>query len=869
MKIRTVTLNNVRRFTDPTRVDRIADGLNVLCEPNEEGKSTLFDAIQALFFKPHGSRDKDVSSLRPHAGGAPEVSVEVETGDGRFALAKRWFQKPFATVHRDRALVAQSDEAEAWIRTLLGGDAGGPSGLIWVRQGMTDLTAGSKKEQDAALEARRDLMTSVGAEVEAMTGGRRMDAALARCREELANYATATGRPRANGPWKEAQERVEELALRRDTLAATAQDLHDALAERKRARRDLRELEAPEAAEERRARLDAARAAHAAAERHADELDAEARKVEMARLTMDAARTRLDALRAAMTEKTEAARLVAEADAKTQQDLLEQQRAARDEADLAFRSAETALKEAERRNAHALRARAALDGADRRKELSERIAQAEKTRSTMEAAAAARTGPDAETLRRIEALAAAHATALAARNASATQVVARYAEGREGAIRDGDVPLPAGQPVPLARITRLMIESVGELEVRPGEAGDDHSVEAAAEKLRKALGEVGADDLDAARAAADARAKAERRHDEATAVLASLAPDGIDTLREALARIPELEEDSDAPDPGEAEAALDKAREAHEAARLARETAMERFSDQRNAASSAEATLASLRDRLARAERALAKAGDVSEDDLAAEARRVADVHEAAKAAHDERARNAPDLAETQATLQRAESVEQQARDEITHLKPLLARLDERIGRSSGDAVEERLAETEQELEATEATLARIEHEVAVLTRLEKALEAARNEARERYFEPIAKELKPLLHLLWPDAELTWGEESLLPDKLVRNGQPEPIDILSGGTQEQIALLVRLAFARMLATSGRMAPVILDDALVFTDDDRIERMFDALHRQAGDLQIIVLTCRQRAFRELGGKALRLEPVSAGNEAEAC
>ncbi|WP_101068023.1 AAA family ATPase [Roseovarius salinarum] len=871
MKIRAVTLNNVRRFTDPARVNRIADGLNVLCEPNEEGKSTLFDAIQALFFKPHGSRDKEVSSLRPHVGGAPEVSVEVETGDGLFILAKRWFQKPFATVHRDGELVAQSDEAEAWIGTLLGGDAGGPSGLIWVRQGMTDLTAGSKKEQDAALEARRDLMTSVGAEVEAMTGGRRMDAALARCREELANYATATGRPRANGPWKEAQERVEELALHRDSLATTAQDLHDALAERKRARRDLRELEAPEAAEERRARLDAARAAHAAAERHAEELDAEARKVEMARLTADAARTRLETFRATITEQVEATRLVAEAEAhaKEHQELLEEQRASRDEMDRAFRVAEAALKEAERGNALALRARAARDGADRRKELSERIAQAEKARSSMESAAAARTGPDAETLRRIEALAAAHATAVAARNASATQVVARYAEGREGAIRDGKAPLPTGQPVPLARVTRLMIEGVGELEVRPGEAGDDHSVEAAAEKLRKVLGEVGADDLDAARAAADARAKAERRHDEAAAVLGSLAPDGIDTLREALARIPELEEDSDAPDPEEAEAALDKAREAHEAARLARETAMERFSDLRNAASSAEATLASLRDRLARAERALAKAGEVSEDDLATEARKATDVHEAAKAAHEEKASNAPDLAGTRAALNRAESVEQQARDEITRLKPVLARLDERIGRSSGDAVEERLAETEQELEAAEATLARIEHEVAVLTRLENALEAARNEARERYFEPIAKELKPLLHLLWPDAELTWGEESLLPDKLVRNGQPEPIDILSGGTQEQIALLVRLAFARMLATSGRMAPVILDDALVFTDDDRIERMFDALHRQAGDLQIIVLTCRQRAFRELGGKALRLEPVSAGNEAEAC
>ena len=80
--------------------------------------------------------------------------------------------------------------------------------------------------------------------------------------------------------------------------------------------------------------------------------------------------------------------------------------------------------------------------------------------------------------------------------------------------------------------------------------------------------------------------------------------------------------------------------------------------------------------------------------------------------------------------------------------------------------------------------------------------------------------------------------------------------------QEQVALLVRLAFARMLARAGRIAPVILDDALVFTDDDRIERMFDALHRQAGDMQIIVLTCRQRAFRALGGQALRLQAVEA-------
>ena len=45
------------------------------------------------------------------------------------------------------------------------------------------------------------------------------------------------------------------------------------------------------------------------------------------------------------------------------------------------------------------------------------------------------------------------------------------------------------------------------------------------------------------------------------------------------------------------------------------------------------------------------------------------------------------------------------------------------------------------------------------------------------------------------------------------------------------------------AKDGQPAPVILDDALVYSDDDRIERMFDALHRQASGQQIIVFSCR--------------------------
>jgi hypothetical protein len=61
---------------------------------------------------------------------------------------------------------------------------------------------------------------------------------------------------------------------------------------------------------------------------------------------------------------------------------------------------------------------------------------------------------------------------------------------------------------------------------------------------------------------------------------------------------------------------------------------------------------------------------------------------------------------------------------------------------------------------------------------------------------------------------------------------------------------IRHQFA--FASAGCAVPVILDDALVHSDNDRIEAMFDALHLTAREQQILVLTCRQRAFAALGG-----------------
>ena len=111
--------------------------------------------------------------------------------------------------------------------------------------------------------------------------------------------------------------------------------------------------------------------------------------------------------------------------------------------------------------------------------------------------------------------------------------------------------------------------------------------------------------------------------------------------------------------------------------------------------------------------------------------------------------------------------------------------------------------------------------------------------------------------MIHPGATLEIDDQTLLPAALTRDGQAETLHILSGGTREQVAILTRLAFARLFARTGTQVPVILDDALVHSDDDRIEAMFTALHRVARDQQILVLTCRQRAFAALGGERARV------------
>ena len=72
-----------------------------------------------------------------------------------------------------------------------------------------------------------------------------------------------------------------------------------------------------------------------------------------------------------------------------------------------------------------------------------------------------------------------------------------------------------------------------------------------------------------------------------------------------------------------------------------------------------------------------------------------------------------------------------------------------------------------------------------------------------------------------------------------------------------MALLTRIAFADMLQEQGKPVSLILDDPLVYSDDTRLDLMTDIITEAATRMQVILLTCRDRAFRHVAGNRIIL------------
>ncbi|MDQ7774953.1 MAG: chromosome segregation protein SMC [Paracoccus aminovorans] len=878
MKIRAIELTNLRRFAGlRARIEGIGDGISVLSQPNEFGKSTFFDGLHALFFQPHRSARGGVKALQPHAGGAPEAAVEIELPEGRFRVEKRWLSRATARVlDAGGRLIAQEDEAEAWIDRLVGQGLAGPSGLLWVRQGVLGMEpegagAAEKSERDRGLAARRDLLSSVAGEIEMMTGGRRMDQVLARVGEALARLATATLRPKAGGEWARAVEEAAALAEARAGLEPKAARLGEALQQRARLLRELAQLSDPEAGAREAEALAAAEQALKAAESHAERSRKAEADLRLARLSAAQGAAEIDRLQRlqARLEGAEAGRDAARG-ALAVAEALADAAAGHEAAAVSGHEAALAVAQAlAARLEQAQRARLALAARDRSESLAAEYERAERQRAALEAARAARallkiTRPLLEQAEKAQA-----ARDRLALQDEARRVSVRLSYAGEARVLLEGVALPP-EGIRLRGVTGLELPGIGRMTIDPGTAGaGDPAAELgrAEAALDKALSACAAPDLGAARAALAEAERLDGSIRQAEALLAELAPEGIAALQARLAQARAAAQEAGteaAENPDRLQDDLRAARAAEAAALVQRREAEARHAGLREARAGQQAAVQAAGQAL---EAVRAEAGDpvalaARLMALVAAQPALAQAEAVAAATLEQLAAAAPDLATAQAAAARLRSVVEARRRDLAQRQSDLAGVNGSIGALADEGIEEALDELRGREATATARAARYEREVRSLARLRAALEAARGAARDAYFGPVLREIEPLLSILHPGATLRLDDASLLPVALTRDGQDETLDILSGGTREQLAVLTRLAFARLFARSGQGVPVILDDALVHSDDDRIEAMFTALHRVAQDQQIIVLTCRQRAFAPLGGARLqaRIAPV---------
>jgi uncharacterized protein YhaN len=125
-----------------------------------------------------------------------------------------------------------------------------------------------------------------------------------------------------------------------------------------------------------------------------------------------------------------------------------------------------------------------------------------------------------------------------------------------------------------------------------------------------------------------------------------------------------------------------------------------------------------------------------------------------------------------------------------------------------------------------------------------------RDKARRAYVAPLKERIEHLGRLVFDDSfQVDISDELQIASRTVK-GVTVPFDSLSGGTKEQLSLIFRLACSMIVAKDGG-TPLILDDALGYTDPDRLRLMGAVLARAAKECQIVIFTCVPDRYRNVG------------------
>ena len=898
MKLRSLAVNQFKKFTTPIRLEGIEDGLNVVVGPNEMGKSTLLDALRAVLFEKYSSRAQPIMALQNDRNqAAPVVELVFELDDGPYRITKRFIKRPYARLSCPDGRSLEGDAAEDTLRSLLDFDEPSKTGakpeslgmwnVLWVQQGR------SFGALDLPESARSSLHSALESEVGTVLGGRRGRALPQSIEKQLSELITGrTNQPR--GAYKEVLDRVETVSQEIDDLRSRRGDLTQTLNELEEAQETLERLSTGNRDQADQNELDEARQRY----RWLAELEA---RIEAASTELKLRKRTLDqAEQAAVERKQLKDDINAEETAleEARQRLVgvrKQEKQVRSRVDAlraVVRQSETAVTQADEAVSRCRRVLGTVERQARLRDLEGRCKKAQaadKRRREAQQAAAAILVTD-------QAIMAIHKAAKGLQavqgrlNAAATLISFDMTyDGLSGIKVNGDPVTDDRLSVQAVEPVTITVPDRGRITVAPAIAGREELLRRqrnAKTSLKEALAVASVKSVADADDQYAKRQKLLRDGDLASQEAELYAPatddyeagaqalaDYIEGLRQVLRREMNELDLQDLPVRQEAETTCRAAQGQAVEARNALNTARAALSGPEDTLSTLQREIGPLqgrydesKDRLEKLQNRVAQEEEALSDNQlqsAIKAARAARSEQETAIASLEAQRTDETLPQLTARIERLERALEERRKKSTKLKVRIAGLKSSVEAAEGAGLDEAIAQKARDLEIMEEAKGRQDREVRVLGLLLSTLRVAEQAAKEQYLSPVLSRVRPYLQVLFPGADIHLDENLHITGMVREAGYEEAFSRLSMGTQEQIAVLVRLAFAEMLVEQGRPATVVLDDALVFSDDRRMGRIFDILNMAARNVQVVVFTCREQLFESLGARQLLLEP--AGSE----
>ena len=857
MKLHRMVLRNYRGIAR-REIEFPDHGVVVVCGANEIGKSSMIEALDLLLESRDRSTKKEVKQVKPtNSDVGSEVTAEISCGTYRFIYRKRFHKKceTELTVLEPRREQLTGDEAHERVRAML---AETVDNDLWHAQRVLQVASTAAVDLSGcdALSRALDVAAAQSDSDAALSGNEPL--LIERIDAEYARYFTPTGRP--TGEWAGAISRLADAETAVVECAAAVAEVDD------RVRRHAVFTE--EVAELSQLRL-AARPRLAVAQVAADKTAELTRQAREAKLVAQAAAATSAAASAAhsgrlrlLTEIQTRTATVAAAEAEAQEavDAQSTARADTEASAAAVDEATQALAALQRRvesARHTLDQSADREEADR---LSARLArinaiQRDRDQVCEELSAVVVTE---ELLHRIESAAAAVDRTCDQLALISAAVEFTAAADIELAVGDQQVTLSAGQTWSTTATGPTEVEVPGVLTARitPGATALDVQAKhaAAQQELMAALAAADVADLNAARCADQRRRELLNSRDQLSATLSGLCGDeDIDQLRSRLAQL-------HAGQPAEPDLMTDIAAarselDATEAARVAADTECETrgrvaaAATSRLVETSTRATVlldqvATQRAELERATNQLAQErASVSDEDLSASAdssqRAATAAQQRASELAEELAAAAPGAvaAELADATRAAESLRDRYEDAAHTLREISIELS--VFGSEGRQGKLDAAETEHEHATSEHT--RVGQRARAAELLRSVMARHRDTTRLRYVEPYRTELQRLGRPVFGPTFEVDVDSGLCIRSRTLAGVTVPYESLSGGAKEQLGILARLAGAALVAKEDSV-PVVVDDALGFTDPDRLAKMGEVFDTVGAHGQVIVLTC---------------------------